>query len=559
MILCAVFLIGFSTLAFEVLLARIFSITQWNHLSFMVISIALFGFAASGTVLSIFNARRNTRQRPLMTVQLATTLWLALYASTTLLAFVAVNHLPLDYFRLPVEPVQSIYVLAAFILLALPFFFSGGMVVFAYMRMPQQTGLIYCATMAGSACGAIAPALMLPIFSEGQLVVFFALVPLIGVAASLFSWLRNTTAERRTLTHQRVGFVFCALIIVGALFLLSSNGQKWVHVEPSAYKTLSQVLQYPQTRIEQTANSIRGRTDRVSSPYIRFAPGLSLRYMQSLAPQAAAFKDGDHQLVLYSPPAGNSVRFAPYTLSYGGYVVHPGAQNALIIMQNGGAAMASVLAAGITEITIVSDHPALADIISTHYRQSVVARPVRAYLAATDQLFDMIQIESWGTSIPGSDALNQDHLYTSDAFVQYLQHLTPGGLIIVSRRLLLPPADSLRLWAAAYVALEKMAADKPAHHLAMLRNWDTFTLLISREPLRNLDRLTAFAAQRNFDSVFLAGMTPEQANQFNQFKAPYHFNEIHRLATAYAQKREDTYFRSYLLDVRPQSDDRPFP
>ena len=59
MILSAVFLIGLSTLAFEVLLTRVFSITQWNHLSFMVISIALFGFAASGTFLSIFNARRD--------------------------------------------------------------------------------------------------------------------------------------------------------------------------------------------------------------------------------------------------------------------------------------------------------------------------------------------------------------------------------------------------------------------------------------------------------------------------------------------------------------------
>ena len=52
----AVFLLSLSTLAYEVLLARVFSITQWNHLSFMVIAIALFGFALGGTFLSVAEA-----------------------------------------------------------------------------------------------------------------------------------------------------------------------------------------------------------------------------------------------------------------------------------------------------------------------------------------------------------------------------------------------------------------------------------------------------------------------------------------------------------------------
>jgi amino acid permease len=129
MIFSAVFLIGFSTLAFEVLLTRIFSIGQWNHLSFMVISIALFGFAASGTFLSIYNARRGRRPHS-FSIRKTTAILIVLYTATTILAFIALNNLPLDYFRLPVEPIQSVYLLIAFILLALPFFFSGLIVAF---------------------------------------------------------------------------------------------------------------------------------------------------------------------------------------------------------------------------------------------------------------------------------------------------------------------------------------------------------------------------------------------------------------------------------------------
>ena len=163
---------------------------------------------------------------------------------------------------------------------------------------------------------------------------------------------------------------------------------------------------------------------------------MSTRYP---APQAAIFKDGDNQLVLHPPDARQSVQFATYTLPYSGYALHPGAQNALVILQNGGSAMACVLAAGIHDITLVAENPVSAEIISRHYGRKVVSRPPRSFLSRIGKQFDIIHVENWGTSIPGSAALNQDHLYTTDAFSQYLKHLTPDGLIIISRRLLLPP------------------------------------------------------------------------------------------------------------------------
>ena len=56
MVYIVVFLLSFASLSLEILLTRVFSVNQWNHLSFMVISIALFGFAAGGTYLSLLDA-----------------------------------------------------------------------------------------------------------------------------------------------------------------------------------------------------------------------------------------------------------------------------------------------------------------------------------------------------------------------------------------------------------------------------------------------------------------------------------------------------------------------
>ena len=560
MILSAVFLIGFSTLAFEVLLTRIFSIGQWNHLSFMVISIALFGFAASGTYLSIYSARR-AQGAHTFPIHSATGMLVALYTATTILAFIALNNIPLDYFRLPIEPIQSVYLLIAFILLALPFFFSGLIVALAYTHRPEKTGLIYFATMCGSAAGAIVPGWLLPFFSEGRLVVFCALFPLVLIPLNFCRLKKNGATSAGSRQTPMALVFFSMVLLLASIYLATPYGDRLIRVQPSPYKALSQILQFPQTRIERTVNNIRGRTDLVTSPYIRFAPGLSLRYQENVTSQQAAFRDGDHQLVLYPAGSRDGTRFSAFTLSYSGYDLNPAAQKALVVIQGGGTAIPCVLNAKIKDVTIVIENPALAEILRGHYGVEVVRQSPRAFISQSSEQFDIIHLENWGTAIPGSAALDQEHLFTTDAFLQYLQHLTPDGLVTISRRLLLPPADCLRLWACAYEGLKRVGASNPADHIAILRNWDTFVLLVFKQPLQPTmtAHLENFAENLNFDIVFLPGVKSDRANRFNKFDAPYHFIEVNRLASACRNGREKAYFKSYLLDVEPQSDDRPFP
>ncbi|HEX6144111.1 MAG TPA: hypothetical protein VFZ01_15445, partial [Geminicoccaceae bacterium] len=49
--------ISAAILAYEVLLMRLFSIQQWYHFAYMIISIALLGFGASGTFLALGRER----------------------------------------------------------------------------------------------------------------------------------------------------------------------------------------------------------------------------------------------------------------------------------------------------------------------------------------------------------------------------------------------------------------------------------------------------------------------------------------------------------------------
>ena len=555
----SVFFVSVSTLAFEVLLTRVFSIGQWNHLSFMVISIALFGFGASGTFLCMVDIRNKTRRRQI-TSRKAIFVLLYLYSASAILSFLALNRLPLDYFSLPIEPIQALYLLAAYLLPAVPFFFSGMLISLAYMTTPEKTGLVYFAAMTGSALGAIAPIPLLPLLGEGKLILLSALIALIpAIWLALYPARNKKAGMNDQIRHRICGAPGILFIIFLAVFMSDSRGENFIRVKPSPYKALSQILQFPATHIIESTTGIRGRMDTVKSPYLRYAPGLSLKYTEALPGQDAVFKDGDNQFVFYDiQNKADNFQFAKYLLSYSGYYLHRSPETALLILNGGGSAVPCAAAAGTRKISIVAQSSRLAANLRRRYRYKIINQNPRAYLARSGNRYDVIHIENWGTSIPGSAALNQEHYLTIEAFNEYWSHLTPEGVAIITRKLLLPPSDSLRLWAAAYEALKRQGVARPDNHLTILRNFDTFTLLISKSSV-NYERIVDFAESRNFDLVFLPGMPPGLANRFNVFDRPYHFEEINRLAELYQAGRQTEYFQEYYLDATPQSDRRPFP
>ena len=557
MLLATIFLVSFSTLAFEVLLTRVFSIGQWNHLSFMVISIALFGFGASGTYLSIVDIRKN-RRRTFPISRLSLGALPCLYTAAAILSFLLLNNIPLDYFRLPVEPVQSLYLLAAFLVLALPFFFSGIIIAIGYTAIPQKTGLVYFASMAGSALGAIAPVPLLASLDEGKLIVVTALIPLFPAVYTALKPLSGKNSIQHPWIWRTAVIAGSLAILCLATFLMTTAGNFLIRVEPSPFKSLSQVLQFPKTRIVETKTNIRGRIDRVKTPYIRFAPGLSLKYTGTLPDQQAVFTDGDNQMVLYDLKKKKDSEFASAMLSYAGYFLAQTAENVLLVTAGGGSAVACAVASGARHIKIIEQNPDLANILGQQYRLPVITENPRVFLAQTDGRFDIIQVENWGYSMPGAAALNQNHLFTLGALADYWDHLTPTGIVIISRKLLLPPSDSLRLWGTAYKALRKKNIERPEAHLALLRNYDTFTLLVSKSQI-NIERVLEFCDRNNFDPVFLEGMQPKLTNRFNVFDEPYHYQRISRLAAALRSGRQGHFFRMYPLDIAPQSDRRPFP
>jgi hypothetical protein len=562
MIYATVGLISLASLAYEVLLPRIFSFTQWHHLSFLVISVVVFGFGAGGALTSLAEARRSGLAarvlEPARPERLAgLTLLFSLAAAGSLFFLLRVR---LDYFRIPVEPRQAGYLALTYLLLLLPFLFAGGVQALAFAALPGRSGWLYAAGMAGSACGAALPLLLLAHLGEARLVLACAVLPLLPW---IFGPLRP--GARGSVPWAVAGGALAASALLAAL---GAAGGRALELRPSAYKLLAQALQFPKTRVLRTENDLRGRVDWLESPALRFTPGMSLAFPGGLPERELAVVDGDGLFLFYPLDRPERLEFSRFSSSYAAYWLSARldgkAGDVLLLLESGGLSLPCAVSAGARSITVMVRHPALARYLQRRYRgiglEAASGNP-RGFLGRTDRLFDLIQVESWGPSVPGMASLAQDPLLTREAFIQYLSRLSQEGLLTLSRRIHLPPSDSLRLFADAYTALARLGVPDPAAQVVMLRAWDSYTLVVSRRPFSplQLQRFRQFCRERSFDPLFLEGLGEEEANRFNLYERPFHYLELESLRRALDQGRPQRYYGRYLLDLRPATDERPFP
>jgi len=559
--LIAVFIVSISVLAFEILMTRVLAISQWHHLSFMVISIAMFGMAASGTYLGLVESRSGQLAKQSQQPNRIDFLIIA-YVACAVGCFYGVKSLPLDYYKLPLQPIQALYILFTYLSLAAPFFFAGWIISQAYMARPEQSGLIYFASMAGSALGAVIPIVFVGPLGEGKLLLVLTCLPLMTCLIMPFGKRQHPTKPSlmEHISNKRISWIGFILGCFGLIVVLGTHpDHHTITIPTSDYKGLHQLLQYPDTQVIESANSITGRVDTVKSPYLRYSPGMSLKFDRRLPPQFALFKDGDNRLICYDPTAPDAFLFATYSIAYAGYLSAPEYGSTLIIQNGGGSAVACALSSRKRQVTVIENSPLFAKQIDRHYDIPSVSISPQLFLASTSNKFDIIHLENWGPSLPGTGALTVDPMFTTDAFKSYWAHLSESGVLILTRKLILPPSNMIRIAANAYLALQTVQVTKPEKHIVILRNWDTFALLVIKKSPHNIDAITDFITDKNFDLVWPRAPRPDLVNQFNRFEKPFYADSMRSLFNAFSHDTQKSFFQQYALDVWPQTANRPFP
>jgi hypothetical protein len=530
-------LLSAAALAFEITLTRLFSVTQWYHFAFLAVSVALLGYGASGTALSLVPrwAKLPTSRR--------TFILSVLFALAVAGAYLSLNYSPFDSYRIAWERIQSLYLVLYYLALTAPFFCSGLVTGLLLTAHPEHAPHLYAANLLGSALGSLIPVALLPHTGEGSILVIVALGLL---AALIFRYPMAKVAESMALLG------FCAM-----LFFFSTHLPAQFQLRLSPYKGLSQVLRFPDAEVVWQHWNAFSRVDRVASSAIRSAPGLSLSYPGAMPAADGLFVDGDDLSPVLKDADPELAGYMPVALPY---QLRPGGQ-ALLLEPRGGMDIWIALAQGATSVVAVEGNPLLVEASSHTYRHPNVQTVIeegRSYARRSDETFDVVHLslgDSYRPVTSGAYSLGERYDLTVEAFVSYLARLRPEGLLTIERWLQLPPSETLRAGAVAVQALRRVGVSDPAAQLVVIRDWQVSLILVKNGEWTSdeLAHVRRFCRERSLDLVALPGLAESEANRFNVLDEPVFYRAFRQLLTD-----PEVLYTAHAYDVRPPTDNQPF-
>ncbi len=534
-----------TVLLFQVTLTRLFSVAQFYHFAFLVVSLALLGFGASGSLLAVWPRLRSIRLGPV---------YVLLFAPTTVIAYVILNRWAFDSYAIAWDRAQVWRLLANLFCLAVPFTFAGAVVGVFLSHETHAVGRIYGANMIGSAVGAaVTPLLLVTLGNERIIVLCSALA-----AASALMLMPEASHKESLRVAAGVGLVISVLGLVAPPQVLD--------LIPSPYKALSHFQRNPDATLDAPRYNAYSRLDIVRSDTIHSAPGLSMSYFSAPPPEIGLLIDGDNLMpvVKADSPAAfaqampAAVAFAlvddPAVLVLGA----GGGFDAWIAVQNGAASAVAVEANNLIVDALRDDLRAWSG-LADDPRVTLVHSDIRTYARQSDRQFDVVQIALTDTYRPvtsGAFTLNENYTLTVEAFESYLDRLADDGLFVFTRWLQNPPSEDVRALALIVEALEAHGLD-PVQHIAAFRTLQTVTFLVKKVPFTpdEIAQITNEAERLLYDMVLPPDVLPEAINRFARLETPVYHEIYTQLLTT---DDREAFYADYVFDVRPSTDNHPF-
>ena len=545
--LSAIGLISAVALGYEILLTRVFAIIHWHHLVAIAISLALLGYGASGTFLTLLGPRLRPHFAAFFIGNAL------LFAISSLACLTFAQRVPLDPQALAWDSRQVLYLAGTFLVLAVPFFAAANCIGATLWQFRADIPRIYGFDLMGAGIGAFLPLAGLVFLDPADaLFGIFAGGALVAILAAItMRW------------HPgRLSLL---------VFALTFAAWSWLRpdVEPAAYKDLARTLAVHGATIDRESSGVDGVVSVVRNDEVpqRFAPGLSLnadrpppkKLLVFLDGDAAGAIDGEHESAGSDDAFEQLISALPFALRDSPRVA--------VINAGVGFSVQQAATLGATEITAIEPNRQLYDLACDGYRHHDRAscdpskvrwliQTARAFLAAQAEPYDLITL-AVGADAGGVDALSIDYDLTGEAFAAYLDHLDEDGLLAIEGPTRLPPRLAMRMLSTANKALLASGLKDPGRHIAMIRGWQRFLLVLSRVPMdaRDNTRVRAFASSLGFDLVWLPEIHADEVNRFQVLNQPMVFTGAAQILGSHGADSEAQ--GPYRL--MPVSDGRPFP
>ncbi len=527
------FLTTLSLLQLELFLTRIFSVTMWYHFAFMAISLAMFGLAVGAVLVEV--VRKRDPHVTLANTGLA-------FALSSAICFTAQLYIPAD------PETRLGWTVLAFTLIAIPFVFAGIVVCVALTRFPLHNGSLYAADLAGSAAGCVLTIPILNYIHAPSAVILNAGIA--GLAATAFAL--QTGGRRRWFAAVCCVVLFAVAGINQSMKVIDiqwlKGGKNWHDGVYEKWNALSRIY------VRKTGSEPFGWGLSPAYQTTRKLDQLYLNIDSGAATVITKF-DGNTEVL-------DHLKYDVTALAH--YLRRDA--SVLVIGVGGGRDILTSLVFGQRHVTGVEINPDIVGVLTgqfgsyagnltTNPAVTIVHDEARSYVARSSDKFDIIQaslIDTWAATSAGAYVLTENGLYTKEAWLTFLNHLTPDGILTMSRWYYeAQPAETLRLTALATSSLMDLGVDDPRRHIMIIRKKDdseagqysVATILVSRRPFTD-------AEVANIDDVskrmeFVPVLTP-------------HFAERPEFEAVATRAKYAELLQTYPLNIKAPTDDSPF-
>ncbi len=538
--LAVIGLVSCSMLTYEILLTRISALRLLFHFGFLIISNALLGIGASGTLISI--CQETWKERPRFWIALFSFLYLVSLVLTYAFLLTFQIGYTLQLWRFADFSRFFTYNLVA----ALPFFFGGTVVGTILTFNAEQVNTVYFFDLAGAGLGCLLCPFLLSKYGAGGCFVLLALLALMATVVAV--------------PPKRKKAVVTAGIVVGVLGIwLLPTFDKQFPVPGKDLLDFTDKVRMPIARVPDFSQwSSNSRVDLVpvaDKDRFIFGRGNKTAGLPPIPEEKIILQDGSAGTFILNfsehPECLKIIERSMFSVS-----MQLKERPRVFVLGVGGGN--DLWAAEIHEASAVKGVELNQSVLDVHrkvlptYSRTLLDDPRihlvcaegRNALTADTDTYDIIQmtgLDTWTALVSGAYVLAENYLYTREAIESMYARLAEGGILQISR---IPgPSESLRLVSNIYSAFEAEGIPNFSDSIICIRNPHVIAVLVKKGLFTadEVNRTARFVREVGLEPVYLPGRS---------------FGTL--VETFIRTKDKHAFIRQCKTDISPTTDDRPY-
>tara|TARA_R110001592_G_scaffold3525_34_gene20279 strand:- start:50584 stop:53028 length:2445 start_codon:yes stop_codon:yes gene_type:complete len=546
-----VFLISGLVMSLQILQSRLFSVTSWYHLSFLVISMAMFGLTLGA--LKIYRSSEEEQRRDY-----------ALIARKHSMAFGFFILVALaGQLFIPILSEQAVKTLATLPIAAfttsIAYYHAGVAITVCLTRAPFPVGKTYGVDLVGAGLGCIAALILMETIDTPSALLFLS-----GLAfmSALAFPVRDDAPKTVTLAGKDYH-----LKKMAATFLVITFGLGLTNLflpTPLLYPLWVKDKFIPMSRIDyQEWNSISRVTVMNEEIRTPFAWGPSPIFpMDERFPIKMLVIDGDAGTPITKFDGDFSKhKYLEFDVTNIAYTM-PDIKKAAIIGVGGGRDLMSAKYFGVEKVTALDVNPVQIKLMKDNpvyreyanlYKQpgvTILNEEARSWFRQNEEKLDLVQmslIDTWAATGAGAFALSENGLYTTDAWTIFMDDLSDHGVFTLSRWSASAMDDTGRSLSVAMATLFNLGVHDARQHIALFNSGAIATLVVSKSPFtaEQIAALEKTAREKQYRTILIPNKEAP-VGLLGDLISATSVDEINEISS------------KQFFDVSPSTDMRPF-